>query len=31
MNNVFRLVKPVYDMETYLFKVHVLTKQAQYE
>ena len=31
MNNVFRLVNPVYDMDTYIFKVNVFTKQAKYE
>jgi len=31
MNNVFRLVHPVYDMDTYIFKVNVFTKQAKYE
>jgi len=31
MNNVFRLVNPVYDMDTYIFKANVFTKQAKYE
>jgi len=31
MNNVFRLVNPVYNMEMYIFKVTVFKKQAQYE
>ena len=31
MNTVFRLVNPVYDMDTYIFRVHVFTKQAKYE
>jgi len=31
MNNVFRLVNPVYAMDTYIFKVNVFTKQAKYE
>jgi len=31
MNSVFRLVNPVYHMNTYLFKVAVLTKQAKSE
>jgi len=31
MNQVFRLVNPVYDMDTYIFKVNVFTKQAEYE
>ena len=31
MNHVFRLVKPVYDTDTYIFKVHVFTKQTKYE
>ena len=31
MNTVFRLVTPVYDMDTYTFKVNVFTKQAKYE
>jgi len=31
MNNVFRLVHPVIDMNTYIFKVKVFTKQAKYE
>jgi len=26
MNTVFRLVNPVYDMDTYIFKVSVFTK-----
>jgi len=30
-NTVFRLVNPVYNMDTYLFKVTVFTKQAKYE
>jgi len=31
MNNVFRLVDPVYDMYMYIFKGTVFTKQATYE
>jgi len=31
MNTIFRLVDPVYDMDTYIFKVNVFTKQATYE
>jgi len=31
MNSVFRLVYPVYDMNTYMFKVAVFTKQAKSE
>jgi len=31
MNNVFRLVNPVYDMYTCIFKVNVFKKQAKYE
>jgi len=31
MNTVFRLVNPVYDMDMYIFKVPVFTKQAEYE
>jgi len=31
MNSVFRLVHPVYAMNTYIFKVNVFTKQAKYE
>jgi len=31
MNNVFRLVSPVYDMDMYIFKLDVFTKQAKYE
>jgi len=30
MNTVFRLVNPIYDMDTYIFKVNVFTKQAKY-
>jgi len=30
-NSVFRLVYPAYDMTTYVFKVNVFTKQAEYE
>jgi len=30
-NTVFRLVNPVYDMDMYMFKVTVFTKQAKYE
>ena len=29
MNNVFRLVNPVYDMDTYIFKTNLFTKQAK--
>jgi len=31
MNNVFRLVNPVLDRNTYIIKVDVFTKQAKYE
>jgi len=31
MNNVFRLVNLVYDMDTHVFKVDAFIKQAQYE
>jgi len=31
MNTVFCLVNPVYDMDTYIFKVNVFTKQAKHE
>jgi len=31
MNNVFRLVNPVYDRNPYIFKVDVFTKQVKYE
>jgi len=31
MNTVFRLVNPVYDMDMYIFKVNVFTKQAKDE
>jgi len=31
MNNVFRRINPVYDMDTYIFKVNVFTQQAKYE
>ena len=31
MNNVFRLVNPVYNLDTYIFRVNVFTKQAEYE
>jgi len=31
MNHVNHLVDPVHDMDTYIFKVHVFTKQAKYE
>jgi len=31
MNTVFRLVNPVYDMDTYIVKLNVFTKQAEYE
>jgi len=31
MNRVFRLVNPVYDMNTYIFKVTVFTKQTKSE
>jgi len=30
-NTVFRLINPVYDTDTYLFKVNVFTKQAKSE
>jgi len=30
-NSVFRLVKPVYGMDTYMFKVNIITKQAKLE
>jgi len=31
MNNVFRLVNPVYEMDTYIFKVDIFIKQANNE
>jgi len=31
MNTVLRLINPVYAMDTYIFKVNVFTKQANYE
>jgi len=31
MNHAFRLVNPVYDMDTYIFKVNVFAKQAKHE
>jgi len=31
MNDAFRLVNHVYDMDTYIFKVNVFTEQATYE
>jgi len=31
MNNVFRLVNLVYDMDTFIFKVNVFTKLAKNE
>jgi len=31
MNAVFRLTDPVYDMDMYIFKANVFTKQAEYE
>jgi len=31
MNNVFRLVNPVCDMDTYIFKASVFTKHDKYE
>ena len=31
MNSVFRLVYPVYDMNTHVVKVDVFTKQVEYE
>jgi len=31
MNNVFRLVNPVYDVDTYKIKVDVFTIQAKSE
>jgi len=31
VNNEFRLVHPVYDMDTHVFKVDVFTQQAEYE
>jgi len=31
MNNVFRLVNPVYNIDTHVFKVHAFTKQAIHE
>jgi len=30
-NNVFRLVSPVLDKNTYIFKANVFINQAQYE
>jgi len=29
-NNIFRLVDPVFDMDTYILKVDVFIKQAKY-
>jgi len=31
MNNVFCLIHPVYDMDTYIFEDNVFTKQAKHE
>ena len=31
MNHVFRLVKPVYDMDRFIFKVNVFIKLSNYE
>jgi len=31
MNNAFRLVNPVYNMDTNIFKVNVFTKQVKRE
>jgi len=31
MNTIFRPVYPVYDTDTFIFKVDVFTKQAIYE
>jgi len=31
MNNVFHLVNPVYDMDTYIYAVNVFTKRAEHE
>ena len=31
MNNVFRLVNPVFDMDMFIFKVTVFIKRAKYE
>ena len=31
MNTIFRLVDPVCGIDTYIFKVPVFTKQANYE
>ena len=31
MNKVFRLVKPVFDRNMFIFKVTVFIKQAKYE
>jgi len=31
MNTVFRLANPVYDMDTYIFKLNVFRKQAKSE
>jgi len=31
MNTVLRLVNPVYDMDTDMFKVNLFMKQAKYE
>jgi len=31
MNTVFRVVNPVCDMDKYICKVHVFTKQAEYK
>ena len=31
MNYVFRLVNPVYGMDTFIFEANVFTKQVKYE
>jgi len=31
MNNVFRLINPVYDKNPCIFKVNVFTKQTEHE
>jgi len=30
MNTVFGLVNPVYDIDTYIFKLNVFTNQTKY-
>jgi len=31
VNHMFRLIIPVYDMDTYIFKLNVFLQQADYE